>query len=420
LDRDGLFSHSLLVFALFHCGSAANLVLHMAMGRLLPPGEYGVFAALLGVFLMLFVPLFFAVQNSLAHFSRRLVLEGRTADIRRLVRRWNLHGLLLGLVPLAAALAWARPLADLFHLSGARPVILTAFTVYAASIMPVFGGAFLGLQRFVIMAAAAHGWTVLRLALAVPLVAVVSATADAALAAQLASILATAGMGWALRRRVLPEEPPSGFPLDRANRYFFGSLTAILFYSMLMNADIVLVKIFFPEDEFYAPYARASVIGRLIVFLSQPLAGALFPKVVARKGMTPESLGLLLRATVLAAVLIGAVTGFFLLFPRLPLLLLFDDFAAPPNTVFLVRAVCAGMAPLGLVFLIMNFELAQNRFGLIVPLGLSAAVYVIGFSLHHPSPVWAAVWLWIAAPAAALSLIGLVAWQKKRVCHREG
>ena len=180
-----------------------------------------------------------------------------------------------------------------------------------------------------------------------------------------------------------------------------------------MNADIVMVKIFFPDEAAYGPYARASVIGRMIVFLSQPIAGALFPKVVARKGLTSESLSALLRALALSVFLVGGIAGVFSLFPQLPLGVLFGEFHPSPEMARTVRWVIWAMAPLSLVFLTMNFELAQNRFDSLIPMGVFAAVFVAGFSAVHPAPVWVAIWLLVASLGALLALVVQVAVQKK-------
>ena len=180
-----------------------------------------------------------------------------------------------------------------------------------------------------------------------------------------------------------------------------------------MNADIVMVKIFFPDEAAYGSYAQASVIGRTIVFLSQPIASALFPKVVARKGLTPESLNALLRALALSVLLVGGIASVFSLVPQLPLGVLFGDFRPSSEMLHTVRWVIWAMAPLSLVFLTMNFELAQKRFALLVPMGIFATVFVVGFSAVHPSPVWAAYWLLVAALGALLALVAQVAVQKK-------
>lgn len=420
LNRDGLLAHSLLVLFLLHIGSAANLLFHMAMGRLLPPAEYGVLAAMLGTFLIFFTPLFFSIQNTIAHFSRHLASAGRLQDVRFLAWRWTTKSLMISAPFLVTAMALSRPLAAQFHLETPLPILIVAVILFVSMLMPVFAGAFQGLEKFVSMAVSSHSWTVLRLLLAVPFVMFLSASADRVLAAHLLGALLCVLIGIRALCRAIPDPVPTGQPLEKAGAYFFGSLGAIFFYSVLMNADIVMVKLFFPDEAVYSPYARASVIGRLVVFLSQPLASALFPKVVARKGMTPEALGALLRAVALSTLLVGGIAGLFSIVPQLPLGLLFGEWSPPVQTVSLLRRVVWAMAPLGLVFLVMNFELAQNRFASLIPLGIFAALFVGGFSLHHPSPLWAACWLLIAAPASALSLVALVAWQKKRMHESAG
>lgn len=418
INRNGLLMHSLLVMFLLHIGSAANLLFHMIMGRLLEPSEYGILAAMLGAFFIFYTPLFFSVQNTIAHFSRHLLSAGRMNDIRYLTWCWTKKCLTVGAPFLFAVMASSRLLAEQFHLDTPLPVLLVAVILFFSMLMPIFSGAFQGLQSFGWMAASSHSWTVIRLLAAIPLVLFLSASADIVLAAHLLGVLFCVLIGIHALCRVIPDPVPTGLSLEKAGGYFFGSLAAIFFYSVLMNADIVMVKLFFPAESVYGSYARASVIGRLVVFLSQPLASALFPKVVARKGMTPQALGALLRAVVLSVLLVGGIAGVFSLLPQLPLGMLFGDFSPTAQTEQLTRLVICSMAPLGLIFLIMNFELAQNRFASLAPLGIFAGVFVGGFSLHHPAPVWAAFWLMLSAPPALVALIAMVAWQKKRM-HAE-
>ncbi len=412
MNRDGLLVHSLLVMGLLHIGSAANLVFHMAMGRMLTPAEYGVLASMLGAFFIFFTPLFFSIQNTMAHFSRHLAVEERFNDIRFLTWKWTKKCAGIGFPLLLLGLLFARPLAGVFHLDSSLPIVLISIILFASLFLPIFGGAFQGMQRFGWMAASSHSWTVIRLVVSIPLVWLV-ACSEYALAAQLLGVLISVWIGLRALCRAIPDSVPTGQPLERAGGYFFGSLAALFFYSILMNADIVMVKIFFPDEAAYGPYARASVIGRMIVFLSQPIAGALFPKVVARKGLTAKSLSALLRALALSVLLVGGIASVFSFFPQLPLGVLFGELHPSAELTHTVRWVIWAMAPLSLVFLTMNFELAQNRFTSLIPMGIFAAVFVVGFSAHHPAPVWAAVWLLVAALGALLVLVAQVAVQKK-------
>jgi O-antigen/teichoic acid export membrane protein len=369
---------------------------------------------MLGAFFIFYTPLFFSMQNTMAHFSKQLVVENRVNDIRVLAGQWMRKCMRVGLLFLLLSLLVSRPLAGVFHLRSVCPVALTAVILVASLMMPVFAGAFQGMQRFGWMAVASNGWTVVRLGLAIPLV-LWAASAESALIAHLLGVLICIWFGSCAFYRTIPDPVSTGQPLEQAGSYFFGSLAAIFFYSILMNADIVMVKLFFPGEEAFGPYARASVIGRMVVFLSQPIAGALFPKVVARQGRTSAALGALLRAVMLSALLVAGVVTVCSLFPRLPLAVLFGERAPSAELIYTVRCVVWAMAPLSLVFLIMNFELAQNRFAPLIPLGICAVVFVVGFGLVHPAPVWAAGWLLLAGLAALTSLVVQMAWPKKRV-----
>lgn len=414
-NRDGLLGHSILVMLLLHTASASNLLFHMAMGRMLDSAAYGVLAALLGSFFIFYTPLFFSIQNTLSHFSKHLISEGRAVDVRYLVWKWVKKSSAIAFPVLLLVLALSEVLANRFHMDSIWPVVLMAIILFVSILMPVFSGAFQGLEKFASMAAASHLWTVVRLVAGALLVGLLSPTVEFAFVAHLFGVLICLWVGVRGLRSAIPDPVPTGQPLEKAGKYFFGSLTALFFYAVLMNAGVVMVKIFFPNEMDYGPYAQAFMIGRMVVFLSLPLANVLFPKVSARQGMSEESLGSLLKAIVLSFILVGSIVGFFLIWPCVPLAAMFGNWFPNAEMMNLVRWVVLSMSPLGLVFLIMNFEMAQNRFSLLAPLGLFALLFVGGFSLYHPSVVWASYWLLGATLLSLLSLIGLVVWQKKRV-----
>jgi O-antigen/teichoic acid export membrane protein len=415
LNRDGLFSHGILVMFLLHMASAANLVFHMAMGRLLDSAEYGVLAAMLGAFFIFYTPLFFSIQNTLSHFSKHLLSENRREDVRYLVWKWVKKTAAVAAPLLFVVLALSSVLAKSFHLDSIGPIVLMAVILFVSILMPIFSGALQGLEKFAWMAAGSHGWTIVRLGAGILLVGLLSPTVEVAFIAHLLGVLICLWVGLRGLCRAIPNPVPTGKPIEKVGGYFFGSLAALFFYAVLMNAGVVMVKIFFPDEAVYGPYARAFMIGRMVVFLSLPLASVLFPKVSARQGMTSESLGSLLKAVILSSILVGGIVGFFLIWPCVPLAAMFGDWNPLLETMNLVRWVVLSMSPLGLVFLVMNFELAQNRFALLLPVGAFALLFVVGFSLYHPSVIWVAFWLLAATSLSLLSLIGLVAWQKKRV-----
>lgn len=407
LNHDKLLSHSILVMLLLHTGSAANLLFHATMGRMLSPSEYGVLVSMLGGFFVFFMPLFFALQNTCASMTRRLSVDQQGDRIHGFINQMIKKIFFLGLPVLLIGLAAGRDVSQWLHLKTTLSVRITMVCLFVSLFLSVYAGMFQGLQAYVKMALASHGWTIVRLLVAVPAVAVIS-KANAALAVQLASLLVCALFCFFLFRRAVSPAVTTQTMTPPVRNYFLGSLAAIFFYSLLMNGDIIMVKLLFPSDVDYGNYARASVIGRMIVFLSQPVVGALFPKAVPVGKGCERSLGLLMRAFVISAAIVLLIAGAFSLFPQLPYGLLFGDFSPNIEQVRLVRFVIFGMSPLSLIFLIINFELAQNRFSIIAPTACFSLIFIVGFVLYHPSPLWVTIWLSLGTLGTLITFIGLL------------
>jgi O-antigen/teichoic acid export membrane protein len=154
-----------------------------------------------------------------------------------------------------------------------------------------------------------------------------------------------------------------------------------------MYADMILVKRFFTDPEDYGNYARAATIARTVVFLPQPIASALFPKVVSNGNRSDADTRRLVKALLFGCVIIAGSLALCVMFPQLLLLALYKDATPTPEMIKLVRAVSCAMAPLGLTFLLMNFELAQRRFACLWIL-LACAVALAGGICFFHSSLW--------------------------------
>ena len=411
-DDDGLIRHSVLMLAVTHAGSVVNMLFHMVMGWALSKAEYGILVSLLGATLVVMTPMV-AIQNTMAHFTGRYVQEQRWGDIRVLVRSWTLKifGLCMPLIVLALVLR--SSLAGFFQLDSSLPVVVTVLGLVGAVLVPIFCGALQGTQYFGWMSTVSSAWSFIRLALGAVCVYYWAPWAIFGLAAHGVGVLLSLLIGVLAFLWVIPKGVPSGQPLEKSDRYFFLSILSLFSFSVLMNADAVMVKHFFIHSEEYGGYARASTIARTMVFLSQPIAGAMFPKVITRGEWSGEHARTLVKALVLACLIIGAAVALCVLFPQFPLLILFKDHAPTPEMLALVRIVTLAMAPLGLVYLMMNFEMAQHRFGFVVPLTLCAAAFVGGVFLFHQT-LWQVALVFSAVSVGALVSMAVVLFRQKK------
>ncbi len=398
-----LLWHSLLLLTASQVGNVSSVLFHMAVGRRLPPAEYGDLSSMLSLVLIVGMPLG-ALSNALTYYTARLAAERRRGDIWALMRRW-LWRLAAGALPaLLLAACFAGPLSHYVKLSDSRALLLTLSVLLLSLASPVWAGALTGLQAFGWSSVSGASFGVFRLLAGAALVYFVAATAFWAMAGHALGVLASMAVAVAGLVRLLRDDAPGTAPLPGTGAYVWRTLVVLALFSFLMNADILVVKRFFAPD-LSGLYARAATIGRTIVFFPMPIAGALFPKIVSDGAVCRQDRGLLLQAlfyTALIVVPAGLLVSFL---PQLPLGLLYNDWQPSAEMVRLVRATFWAMSPLAPAFILMNFQLAQNRFALAVPLAGVAAAYLGLVMLRHGS-LFQVVGALAAAGVLALLALG--------------
>lgn len=406
-ERDHLIGHSLVLLACAQVANAGNLVFQAAMMRMLDEPQYGTLAAMLGAFAAITIPLG-ALPWAVAHFTAGFLQAGqpdRVAGLTAAVTRDLAIGGVLAFLPIVAC---QSTLAGYFQLDGSAPLLLAAVAGFFGVVGSTFVGALQGAQAFGWVAGIGAGSSFVRLAMAAALVAA-GGTAVGALLGHTASMLLVAvagGFGFrqVLGTRVGTAERPVGF-----YRYCIQYVIAYTGYALLMNADLVLAKHFFTADE-AGRYAVVAMVGRIILFLPQPIVMAMFPKVVSSGDVSRADWRTLARALVLAGLLIGGTAAACSLFAEAVLAGLSG--ARSADLVPLVRLMVWGLCPLSLTFFIMNFELAQRRFTVALPLLACAACYIIGLVRWHETMHQVVLLLAVAGTAAFLASVACLPWRR--------
>lgn len=377
-----LVRHGLLLVVLTGIANVANVVFHMVMGRSLTGDEYGILAALLNLMLVLSTPLD-ALRNAMAHFAARAHRAEDPALARAIARRWSFRIAALAIPAGAAMWAVRGMLADFFHLTSPGPIAVVAIFLPAFMLLPVLAGILQGMQCFWWFGAAVHGVNVLRLILGWGLVLAVAATAFYAVLAQgiamlMGVVTAAAAVWWITREARGRVQATRGI-----GPYFLKAMLMLAGYGVLMNSDVMLVRHFHPESA--GEFAWAATIGRSVVFLPMPIAMAMFPKVISAGGMSRSSRITVLKALGMVAGMIGFGVSISLIWPWLPLRILYGIKDPSENLQHLVRMVMLAMSPLGVSYLLLNFEMAQHRFRTVPWLLGLAAAYLGGVWFWHQS-----------------------------------
>lgn len=378
--QDGLLRHSMLLLMATQIGNVCNFLFQMLMMRRLSAVEYGILASMLSLILITATPLE-ALRTAVAHQIALLCRLNQGYAIRHMLKHWaRILGFAAGVI-LLLGLAASYPVARFFHLPNALPVIMTVFILAGSLYMPYFAGGLQGVQSFTWMAAHGQMWAAVRYLAAWLLFLVFHHTAVTGLAAHGIGVLASLAFGACAFYFILKPVPSSNAYRFSGGRYFLMSLFVLTGFAILMNADVALVKRFFSPEE-AGVFAKAATISRSIIFLPVPIAVAMFPKVVSSGLSTLTDRGILLRAVLFTTTLIVVSATLCTVAADL-LWRVFTGEYPDTETRFLLRWIFWAMAPLGLTFLLMNFEIAQRRFRAPAMLVLLAIVYVAGVALWH-------------------------------------
>ncbi|MDR0994488.1 MAG: hypothetical protein LBN38_08015 [Verrucomicrobiota bacterium] len=409
-DDAGLFKHGTLMMAGTLAGAVCNAGFHMVVGRTLKGGgaEYGALVAMMGLILTVTTPML-AVQNTLAHFISRLQKENRREEIRGFFLHWVRIFLWISLGIVAGAFLLRSPLSRFWPGVEERLVVVT-FIVLAGSLwMSLFNGLWQGTQSFVWLAFAPQSWGLVRLGLGGVFTAFISATALAAVYAQGAGVLVVVVLGILFFLHLdFPTGPGRGAPHE-TYRYLGSALVCLAGYGVLMNLDTTLARHYF-DAETAGVFAKAATIARTAVFLPVPIAAALFPKVTSSGALSTQSWRLLWRAIGITSLIIAAVVMVCLLLPQVPWMILYGAWQPEEarSAAALTQAMVLAMMPLSLAYVLLTFEMAQQRFRWGYGLAGCALGYVVGVGGFHATPLQIPLVLAISnAVAVLLLLVGI-------------
>jgi hypothetical protein len=109
----------------------------------------------------------------------------------------------------------------------------------------------------------------------------------------------------------------------------------------------------------------------------------MFPKVVSTGEVTRDTWRIFIKGVALVAFFVLSVAIFCSLFPAFVARVIVGSSDA--ELIRLIRGMVWALSPVGIIFLILNFELAQRRFVIAIPMVISAALYMVGVSIWHDS-----------------------------------
>lgn len=298
-----------------------NYLANAAVGRLLGPADYSIYASMLSLTLVLGA-VTAIIQTVTTNYVAQLRATGRMEDVGAL-----LSYLLRRLLPwgvFGVALVWllGHPLADLLHLPSPAPVWVMGTVMLPIVALPVLQGGVRGLERYGAFGSTLIGMALLRLGIGVGLILIGWGAVGAVASLPLSNLGACAlGLVWLVdvfRSRNREFKP------DRSNILSYAMYVAIglAAYTVLTNIDVVIVKgNFMPEEA--GLYSAVATTGKIALYLPAAVATLLLPKVAIRNANGERTALLLYKSLAVVGGLCSAVALVFFLFASPVVQLLF-------------------------------------------------------------------------------------------------
>ena len=370
---------------LFTANTGAGVLayaLQIGMARSLSVVDYGLFAALLGIFNLTAIPLTAAVltvtraiSHAVGHEDERAV----SAICRKAARELTIGvGVLLGL-----AVVLSAKLADLLQTESVVVIVLLWIAV-GANAATVLGLAVLqGLHRFVGFGVLTFANALLRLVCSVVAVAVGLGVGGAFGGFAAASMVAATSVWWTVTR-ALPSQRAVGY----RDRLFTSRPAVLLVVSNLMfvamtQFDYVLARVFLPAEQ-ASQYAAASVLAKSVLWLPVGIVIAMFPMVASEAAASRPSRHLLVRGLGMAALTSGALAGILAVGAEIWVQFFYGPRFEPAAPYLAVLALA--YLPMAIVLVVDNYQLALHRARFIAAYAAVAGAEVVALVLPGASP----------------------------------
>jgi O-antigen/teichoic acid export membrane protein len=374
-----------VVFVGIACANAGNYLFQLIAARALGPGSYGDLAALIAVAALITLPLG-GLQAAVAR--EVATLEAEAHDTLAAVRIKRALGLALAAGGLAVAiLTVASPLIQqLLDIASLSAVLMTVALVVPAFLMPLLLGWLQGIQRFGLLAATLTVGPLVRITLLAVILAVgmgVGGAVGATLVANIAALLIPAVVLRATIGRAAPGAD-GHFAWMTGVRRSFPVVVGLLAVTSLSTIDVVVANIMLDGDQ-AGIYSSASLIARVILYLSAAIVTVLLPKVSERAAQHRETASILSASLLATAVLTGAATVVYAVFSEsIVSLSVGGAYAAAAPLLWIFALAMSGYALLNV--LLFN-DLGRGGTTMVKLLVVGTAGQLVGLAIFHGS-VW--------------------------------
>jgi hypothetical protein len=193
-------------------------------------------------------------------------------------------------------------------------------------------------------------------------------------------------------------------------------LPATAAVTVLLTADVVLVKHFFGSSKTPGEYSAVAALGRAVYWGALGVSGTLFPKMVFHETLQKRSWPLLLGSIALTAVG-GALAWAIFASQGVRLLTLFAGHSYIPGASYL-GLYAVGMTLMGVAVVLISANQSRGRMSylwILLPAALAEPVLISQF---HATPAQVVIVLDLCMAALVIGMIGVYTVHSRLALHR--
>lgn len=354
-----------------------NYVYQLLAARLLGPADYSTVAAMLSLTYILFIPAS-PVMTVAMKYASTFQAKGRADQISGFLFKLSLYLFPSSTVIFLLLVILSSYIASFLNISSRVPVILIGLAVVFSFITPLNRGILQGLKRFLALSVNMGIEAFAKVALAAMLILLGFRANGAIFAIFLAGIIGY--MASLIPLRDYLGRGSLDIHLRELASYSGAVLVAGLGMMVLMNVDILLVKHFFPAVQ-AGVYAAVSTMGKIIFFVTMPIAGVMFPMVSELHARNEKHHHVVNRSILMVVAISTAILLVYLVVPRLVIGILYGAKFLSATPYLLLLGVFGALLSLTGIFT--NYFLSVGRKGFI-PLILATGILMAGliFAFH--------------------------------------
>ncbi len=392
LLADKLFRNGIIIFLFAMTGNFFSYLFQIAMGRGLSVVDYGTLNSLLSLLVVISVP-----SGALKIFSAKNVAHNIALDnlpgAKRFIGRTLKKTILYDGIFFIIFIFCIPSLMKFMHIYFFSYYLILGTAIFLTFPVFLILGALQGSRMYTFLGLYSGLMPVIRFTFAVLLVytgfGLIGALFSIAISPLILLLISIVTLSIYFNSKYNKKEKvdiknikTKKESLKAGKSYFFSVFFTILFFTLVTNIDLVMVKHFFSGHE-AGIYSVADILGKIILYFPAAFVLVMFPEVTHAHAKNNKTKYILLKTILITFLACSFIEIFYILFPQDIISVLMGSKYADSSSLLFLYGL--SMFPFAFINILINYFMAVNNAKIIIPMFLFSISEVFLFSLFHNS-----------------------------------